>query len=481
MELSKLLQIALRKKRMIFAYAVVTAACVFVIGLFLLKYEAKATLIIKPLAVETENVTIRTMLGMVSSTGIDILNTRGNSYINILESQKLIGKVIKRLELEKAFDTSLDNRTRLIEAIKQPLRFLFYGRLPAKKYTPFDKALKKLKREIKASFLVNSSIISLSVKDDDAQRSAAIANMLLDVFIDYSRMNNIKAAKRTITFIESQLDLTRERLKKQRDILKELKKEYGILVFSDFESEVTKTSGKLNRMEDQYESNVFNFEILKRKLDRIKKGIGKYPEFKQTTYTIDSNQTLLSLRNQLLNLKIETIELLIDFKPEAPQVRIVKNQIALIEKAINSELDRILKKQQFEVNPFYNTLTQEKFSIEAELAAIPILNEKMSKLIQKYRDRLTEIETVKITVSNIENSISKLKNKDSELIEVLSTAELVETRGPEEAQILDRASVPRYPVLRNVPLAIYVIIGFISGLILGTGWVVLKDQSTGKK
>lgn len=481
MDFSKFLQIAIQKKKAILIYAFLTAGCVFFIGLFLLKYEANATLIIKPLSFKSENIAIKSMLGMVSSSGLNILNNRGNSYINILESRELVGKVIARLGLEKAYMPSGKFNTRIIGALKQPLRFLFYGRLPSKKNTPSEIALKRLKRSIKASFLVNSSIISLSIKDSDAERSAAIANTLLDVFIEYSRTHNIKAALLTKQFIESQLELTRERLKTQRNILGELKKEYNIFIFTDFENEVSKIMEKLNRMEDQYEENEFNLDILKKKLGRIKKEIDNYPEYKQTSYAIDSNKTLLNLKNELLNYKIEIIKLLYDYKPEAHQVLTVKEQMVLIEKEITSELDRIMEKQQFQVNPFYKALMQEIFSIEENIAAIPILNKKIAKLIHEYRDRLTEFESVKTEVSEIENSIVKFKNTESKLIDDLSAAELLKYRGLEEAKILDRAIVPRYPMVRHVPLAIYVVIGFIAGLIFSTGWVVLKDQLSDRK
>lgn len=477
MDLSSILKIVIKKKKVIVVIASTTALMVFLIGLFLVKYEVSATILIKPLGIESERNIKKAPIGMVFSPYLEIINKYGNTYVNILKSRKLIEKVVAHLELDKAYSIQRSHFAHFIDMVKQPLRFIKYGRLPAVKQSPLEKAIKKTIKQVEAVFIVKSSIIRLTVKNDDAHRAAAIANTLFDIFVEYSRSNKIQSAETTKAFLRQQLEITRARLKKQRERLKELKKKYGIYVFSDFQMEENKLSTKLEASEEQYEQNNFQIQILKDYLERIKKEIKKYPGYKIASYKIELNKTLLNLKNTLFNLKTQLYEMLIDYTPNSPQVKGLKDQIALTENAINSEIELILSSKVVSVNPAYQDMVNQKIHIEVDLSGLPYLNKQIWKRIELYRERLIKIEEIKTKISEINLTISSLKvHQESEFLNAFNMADVLKNRGFDEIEILDKAVVPRYPVLRGIPLSIYVFIGFFSGLILGAGLTVLIEQ-----
>lgn len=186
-----------------------------------------------------------------------------------LESRNLIKKVVKRLSLDKDFSKKFANS--LFENLKQPLRFILYGRLPAVDRSSEDKAVKETKAALTIYFIIGSNVLNINVKHENPHKAASIANTLVDVFIDFIKKKNIDSAKATRKFIEQQLIAVRSELRRYRITLNELKNKHELFIFTDFSVEKARILSKLNSLDDNYENNINRIAALENKLLDIKK------------------------------------------------------------------------------------------------------------------------------------------------------------------------------------------------------------------
>jgi Mrp family chromosome partitioning ATPase len=479
MELSRFLQIVLNFKRHIIGFALALSVIVFLAGSLFMKYAVETNVLIKPIGFQSQLHYSKSLTGLVSSPELTIMENYGNSYVQILTNRQLISEVVTRLELDKAYFSNQTLFTRLIDNLKQPLRFIKYGKLPATPKNPLEMAIGRVTKNIKARLHIKSSIIRLTVKDKDAHRAAAIANTLVESFLNYTKENNKRAAKTAMKFIKQHLVETRAELESNKNKLKKLKIEHGFFVFSDFSKEMEKIVKKLEDMEKTYDNNNFELEIVKDTLAKNKKEMSKYPEYKKSLYTLNSNPALRNLKSNLFGLKMELQKLLIDYSPQHLQVKNLKDRIAMTEKAISSEVERPLTREDYMINPIYKNLLLNQFSLEIKMKTLPFLNKLILERTKKYRHRLTELEAISKKISDVNDIISNLAELESQLLKDLYSARAIEARGLEEVQILDRAVAPRYPVIRELPLFYYVIMCFISGMILSSFLIILKTQLKG--
>ncbi len=479
MELSRFLQIALNNKKIIFWFALTISIVVFLVGYVFSKYEVETNVLIKPLGSEAQVNVGKSSPGLISSPDLRNLVDLGNSYVNILTNRNLISEVVTRLELDKAYFEEQSFPARLINNIKQPLRFIKYGRLPATPKNPFERAVKRLMKNIGATLYIRSSIIRVTVKDKDAYLAAVIANTLADSFLDYTKENSTQVAKTTRKFIEHHLVETRSELESNKEIIKKLKADHGLFAFSDFSKEMVRIKEKLERIEKEYENQNYRLEIIKDTLAMIKDEISKYSEYKISIYTLNSNPTLKDLKRDLFKLKIDLQQLLIDYSPQNLRVKAQNDRIAMTEKAISSEVERFLTSEEYKINPIHKSLLDKQLSLDIELKTIPFLNKQLFERTKKYSDRLMELEAISSEVSNVNNNIANLLAQEKSLLNDLYSAKALEARGQGEVIILDRAVAPRYPVMKGQALFVHVIVGFISGLIFGSFLIILQTQQKG--
>lgn len=484
MDLEKLLQIAFRRKGLILAVAATTALLVFLLGRFLLRYEAQGTLLVKPFGFETPvsgaprpslaAEIIQPAVGLADAPRMALLDGYGNNFTKILTSRTLIHEVVTRLELDKTY--SQNGTSGWLERLKQPVRFLLHGQLPTRERSPVEQAIEATEREISAEFIYRTSIIQLFVKDETASRAVKIANTLMDEFVAYSKDLNSQQAKRTAKFIEEQLASTYTELKKQRQLLAAVKETYGVPIFAKFADELTRLTKNLDTLEIEYEKNSDKKKGLEDKIAWIEKELHKHPEYKVSSATTTLNSTLTDLKKKLFDLRVNLQTVLVDYAPSSPQVTSLKAQIGLLEEAIASEVERLLTSETSQANPIHQKLMADKITAEPELAASAILDKQLSGRIQEYRERLTRLAEGAVQAVPTESTISALEAQGVEFQNYLDMIKLIEAKGLSEVQVLDRPVTPRYPAIRGAPLAVYVFTGFCTGLIMAVVGVVWQEQ-----
>jgi len=490
MNLETLLRLVWARRVLVLVLGVTTGFLVFVLGLFLVNYEAQASLVLRPLGLgpdmegtqvsPVEQEAIRPRLGLVYSSRLALSSSHHKSFLTIISSRTIIEKVVHRLELDQVYKPSDGGWDGVVDALKQPLRFLYYGRLPAVEQSPVDFATARTSRQISAALEPNSSIVKITVRDRNAERSAAIGNALLDTLMEHSRESNRREAREAKEFIVQQIALIRADEVEQQAELDRFKAEYDIEFFRSFGEENARVSGRLATFKTQVEEAPFRRADLERTIAQTSEELAKYPEYSLLSSTAAANPSYTTLKAQLLQFAMQRDVALFDYPPTSPEIEALDRQIVLAEELLAAESERIASTEISQPDPTFQALLTAQLTAERELVAIPALTAQVRARIADDTRLMEGLKAATETAVDMEFRVSALRSQGERLEGELDHLRLLIARDVSEVEILDRSVVPRYPVIRGAPLSVFVVIGFVAGLVLGIGFVALTGQAVGR-
>ena len=458
-----LIRLILAKKRLIFLFSGVCLISAYLFGLFVVSYEAQGQLIIRPIGARSLNPEEWSILGMVYSPYPENVRQQGVSYISILRSRDVIGRVVDQLGLHKRYEAQSHA---IIDAIKQPFRLLFYGRLPAVTYTPREKAIEKTRKSIQAVLISGSSVIQISAKNRDAAKVSDIVNALMDSAVAYSVERNALAAMKTTQLMEAEIEAIRKKQVESIGELEALRTAHGIKSTGTTAEQISELSRRINAIESRLDQHNSDLTIAEHRVVELRKHITAIPEHKLWTYRIDNSTALQVLRQTLLNQNLELINEQIDFQSGSPQITARKAQIAATEQAIKDELANIMPIESYQAISNRQQLAIDLVNTEIEAASLPIGIEKLQQQIGQLNEKASELNKVHENLNSLENEIDVLKGAEIKTQLVLNNARTIQNLDLTEFSILSRAIIPRYPSINEISLAFFVFFAaFVGGFI----------------
>ncbi len=145
--------------------------------------------------------------GQFSQMGSSLLGGGFNVsefILGLVKSRRVLDEVIHREKLLSVYDTD-----------------------------SLEKARNKLSAQIKTKFNMKSNIITISVEDGDKERSAKIANGLIEVLQQVHTQINAAQAAQSRKFYEDQLDKVKEQLSQAETELRQYQEKSGVIKVDD--------------------------------------------------------------------------------------------------------------------------------------------------------------------------------------------------------------------------------------------------------
>ncbi len=465
MNLRELVQALRGAWRSIALTALLAGAFAFLGGLFLVRYEAKGSVTVHPLGAQTEDSLAVPVVGMVYAPELSILQNQGQSYLGILTSRILVEDVVDRLGLEARYAKGAQGRAgRLLEAVKQPIRLVLYGRLPTHKPTPRDRAIEKTQRAVSVSLVPSSNIIQVSARHRHGAVARDIVNTLVEAFVTFGQQRGQEEADRAVAFIRLQLEAARAQQGALREAQQETNEQAGLLSFDDLVQRMTQRQQKLEDVEDLLEEHDDRQPALAEELRVLGERLSEVPDYERLSYALARNPVLERIQQDILNLQVELKTLEADYQPGSAPVAVRRRQMDILEAAAEAETDRVLQNEAFEVDPRRRTLLADQAALLREQRLAPLARQVLVDRLGRYRARLAELESLHARVAEVQRALKVLEQREEDLVLSVRRAEAAASRIANEVRVLDRAPLPRYPSFKGTPL-----LGFVLLAVAGAG------------
>jgi polysaccharide biosynthesis transport protein len=372
------------------------------------------------------------------------------TQVNLLSSRTLAHKVIDQLSLEDVF--ALQSR---------PNPFLAFASLtksaddkefeddPAStQNSGFARRLKVLNWYLKhliVSPIRDSSLVHLSFTGPDAELITQIVNQHAKTAIENTIQQNQTQAKEALDWLRAQIEEQKKEVERSQRAIYEFKKKNNVLSLEDSQIIFSQELQELNSALTKAKSERISKQAIYLQLQEITKNRQNamlMPEI--SNYSVIQN-----LRNKLIDLKSDQIEMGTKYGPKHPKMVELKNGIRQLQNEIDIETKRL------------------KNSIEADLnraraieASITQSLEKQKQVAMKLGERAIEYDVLKQQTESSQDIYDFLLKQSEEL--GLSSA-----ISSSNMRIVDKAEIPIDPVrpkiLLNILLAVFI------ALFAGTG------------
>jgi polysaccharide biosynthesis transport protein len=345
--------------------------------------------------------------------------------IRIMQSESVVTEVINSLDLYH----------------KPPFSALF-------KEHPYDGTLTPVQRyrlvnafqeATKVIVLPNTEIVEVHFQNSDPAVAATVANSIVDAYLDRDLRSRFEGTTRVSTWLTNQLTTVKKQVEDSQKSLTDYQRQNNLL---------TLDAQGGNLLTDSLRT--VNQQLAEAEADRIvKEARYKMAQTRNPDLLISvaPGTVLGGLRSQQADLMVQAAQLKSKFGPDYPKVRELDKQLTSVQSDIDREINDLTKRFEEEYNAAVKTES--------------LLQDRLNRTKQeafKENESAAQFEILKHGAESASELYDGLQMK-------LKEAGITAGLNSNNVDIIDRASVPPYPVLPKKRSAL--IFGFLGGLVGG--------------
>jgi capsular exopolysaccharide synthesis family protein len=346
-----------------------------------------------------------------------------NTQLNVLHSREIAGRVVDQLKLAD---------------------------LPAAGGSR-DAAVGVLLSAVAVEPVPETYVVEVKVTHNDPKDAALWANTLADTYMDYSIEGQVAAAKRAYEWVTERLAETETGMQEAQDRLLKTYQGQDLFVPEGSVSAITTSITKLT--DDHIQARARRIEL--------EAQLGEFVEARRRGRGLDavpqvgSDQAVAEINGKMQALALDLARLREKYKEGHPEVQKIQVQTEQLRRDKDARIGQIEEGLRSE----YRQLQRK----EAELKAA--IDEHKGRAAEQSQ-KLTEIDSLKKKADSAAGLYAVLLQK-------LNETNIAASLQNNNIRLLDKAVVPTSPVWprkRQISL-----VALLSGLLLGAGWVLLRD------
>ncbi len=345
--------------------------------------------------------------------------------IRIMQSESVVMEVIDKLDLYH----------------KRPFSELFKEHPYNGQLTPVQRfqLIHMFQSATKVLVLPNTEVVEVHFQNSNPAVAMNVANQIVDSYLDRDLRSRFEGTTRVSDWLTKQLATVKKQVEDSQKSLTDYQRQNNLLTL-DAEGGSLLTDSL----------RTVNQQLAEAKADRIvKEARYKMAQTRNPDLLISvaPGTVLGSLREQQANLMVQAAQLKAKFGPDYPKVRELDKQLASVQGDIDTEINNLTKRFAEEYNAAVktesllqdrlNTTKQDAFKENESAAQFDILKHGAESASELYDGLQMKLKEAGITAGLNSNNVD----------------------------IIDRASIPPYPILPKRRSAL--IFGFLGGLIGG--------------
>jgi len=263
-----------------------------------------------------------------------VVETPGKTYIEIIKSPELIGKIVRKLNLDKEREEVQSDS--LVKSIKDTLKtvpvFLKYGRII--KEDPFARAIKGVQDSLSLKSISETYVFEIKYDSADPQQAAEVANTTASMFIDLMEQIRQSESQQVRDQLRVRLDETQQQLENARQRLQDYKKAHSVFLYeteynsqlkviSDLEVELAKADEALvgNQNTLMNGSLTAKRATLRRLIDERRAELDALPRLEHELRQLDENVKSAATAYEIIDKEFKQAD--INYSYRMPEVRLV--------------------------------------------------------------------------------------------------------------------------------------------------------------
>jgi capsular exopolysaccharide synthesis family protein len=383
------------------------------------RYQARALLQVMP-----PNPTSLAVTDALVQTGSPLRDRQFfNTQLNVLLSREIAGRVVDTLKLAD---------------------------LPAAAGSR-DAAVGLFLSALGVEPIPETYVVEVKVTHQDPEDAALWANTLADTYMDYSIEGQVAAAKRAYAWVTERLAETETGMQEAQDRLLKTYQGQDLFVPEGSVSAISTSITKLN--EDHIQAQARRIELEAQLGEfaaarRRGRGTDAIPQVAGDPGVTEVNGKIQSLTLDLTRLREK-------YKEGHPEVQKIQAQVQQLRR------DKDVRVAQIEE------------SLRAEYRQLQRKEAELKSAIDEHKGRAAEQSQKLTELESLKKKADSAAGLYAVLLQKLNETNIAASLQNNNIRLLDKAvapSAPAWPRKRQIAL-----VGLLSGLLLGAGWVLLRD------
>lgn len=330
----------------------------------------------------------------------------------------------------------------------------------------------EIHKNINAFLLRNSNIIMITIQMQNPQLCMDIANSAAQVLKERDFRVKKAGLSSLRQFIEDQLSIVQEKLDLSEKTLLKFKENNGIMSF-DMESE--EIQKKLTQAEILYNVAQSEKSAVEERLATIKrKYSARRKDLVPSIATITSPR-VQKLKEKLIEVELQSLELKVqNYAEDHPKMIQLSQEIAQTRESLRNETLQLTNNEKL-IDPLVQMekYANESITLELDLESFKAQEVALKGIIDEYDNALNTLPRKEYQLAQLTRDKEVNQKIYMMLSEKLEEAKISEAENITEIRIIDKAELPKFPILPNKKLNLA--IGLILGLIVGVGLAFLLE------
>lgn len=257
-----------------------------------------------------------------------------------------------------------------------------------------------------------TGVINITVYGETPKLATDISNAMVQWLRDKTRSFTRDGAENSRSFVESQLQVASETLRKAEDDLAKYKAENSLFSIDD------ERTLKVQKI-DQFQTALLNTQKERREaeanLAAVARELGSQPERKVLSATIAKNPTVAEFENNLVDLELKKASLLVEKAEGHPDVQAIQAQIDSARAEIQASVKEAIQAQTEAINPTYQDLLSRSVDLKVQRDVLVARESAFGKIISDLEADLRGLPAKEVELARL----SKIVEIDRSIFETL--------------------------------------------------------------
>ncbi|MDM7460648.1 MAG: Wzz/FepE/Etk N-terminal domain-containing protein [bacterium] len=247
-------------------------------------------------------------------------------------------------------------------------------------------------KRFRATAVRNTNLIEVTASDSTPEGAQRLAQTWVETYLSYVRALYEQSPSTLVEKLSKELESQEAQLRRASDRITAFLKARGVVAP---EAELGKRVEKFADLLESQRQQEARQVALERQIAALRAQLQREPKFYEAMRNLAVPPEVQQLNTKIAELEIQRSGLLQEFQPDAPEVKIVEQQIAQAQRERENLLAQAVDKQfltlakQESVNPLYLDLTRALLTAESELqasrATLAILQRQQAEFERLFR------------------------------------------------------------------------------------------------
>lgn len=427
-------------------------------------YKAETTLQVNPLQPDiglSEQRVDTAQISLFYETQNEIIRSRAIAAL-VVDKLNLVSQ--RQAILDLAGNTTTDHNNKPPDTVSVALKtmtawFNWYTWLPQEWRLKLDatelrnQLIGEIQDDLEVSRGKQSEIINVSYQSPDPKLAAAVANALAETYIEFGLTSRLSGAKRTASWLSTQLDELRSKVKESEAVLQAYQRKLGMVDTANQQRLASERLSSLTAELIRVQTMRVEAQVLSNQALSLQ---GQTSADAQSLGDILNNPTVRTLSQEENKLARKVEELSERYGDKHPKMISARSDLREARRSLQREVDKVVDS----IRKDYNlALTQEQ-----ELLA----------LIETQKQEISDLADAGFELTQLEREVENNRKLYASFLDKFKEADVAEEYDASNVRVVDQATVPSESFKPNKTRMI--LVAGILGLFLGFVVALLRER-----